>query len=115
MEKRTRVAVMLAVVLFCFTPTCVNDGHCGDVDEFCRAMGILAETIMTNRQKGISLQAMLDLASKTIKEPDTLALAKNMIMTAYDSPRYMSEESKQEAIEEFRDAGTLACLKGAME
>jgi len=78
------------------------------VPSLCSASAILARQIMTNRQKGVSLEAMMNLE---VEGEDAMMLTHAMIRDAYNAPRYYGEEAKQDAIQEFTNTVLLSCLE----
>ena len=57
---------------------------------YCEAIEKLASTVMTNRQAGVSLSAMIKLADTD--------LMKSVVLGAYDTSRYSTEKYKEQAI-----------------
>ena len=76
--------------------------------DFCKALGDLAETIMTARQEGASLSDMMG----RIKDSEIADIQRKIILAAYEEPRWATEETKKEAIEDFRNEIELECYKG---
>ncbi len=79
-----------------------------DETDFCKALGDYAETIMTNRQEGVSLSSTIGL----VKDSDIAEIQRKIILAAYEEPRWATEETKKEAIEDFRNDIELECYKG---
>jgi len=94
----------LIIALFCITyaiPAISADDDCRD---YCDVMARAGEVIMNAHQKGYPMQKMIGTysgAGDTIDE---------LIIVAYDSPRYSTEESQQIAIEEYREKVYLECV-----
>lgn len=79
-------------------------------DEECAAVGRIAETVMQRRQDGLSLQSTLD----AIKGKDGEQIGagfRQMIMDAYGQMPMRTQENKDRAVGEFRDAYQLLCMK----
>lgn len=72
-------------------------------DEFCESMSNLAETVMSARQKGVSLVDML-------KTTDNDGI-KSIIKHAFTYPRMMTEKNRMDYIIRFRDEIALSCYK----
>jgi hypothetical protein len=81
-------------------------------DEVCKVLGDLGAVTMTARQKGAPLSDILKLFNNSSDEYIT-ELARKFAITAYELPRYLTEENQQQAISEFRDVIELACYKKA--
>lgn len=79
-----------------------------DVDkaEYCATISKLSETVMTTRQRGISLNQMLEVTSEATAGDE---LAKQMILDAFDQPRFSTASLQVRTIEDFRDKWTLIC------
>ena len=73
-------------------------------DELCATFATYAEVVMKARQGGVPLGQMLDTING---EP----LLRNLVMVAYDQPRFSTETYQQEAIDVFRDNVHLGCLQ----
>jgi hypothetical protein len=70
----------------------------------CEVIGQLAYTSMDARQAGVSLTKLLSLPSST-------ALGKSILIEAYESPRFHTEEMQERAKVDFRNKWELACVK----
>lgn len=73
-------------------------------DEMCAMLGTYAEAVMSARQSGTPLAAILETVSG---EP----VLRGLVMVAYDQPRFSTAEYQQEAIDVFRDNVHLGCLQ----
>lgn len=77
--------------------------------ELCSSYSDLSEKIMTNRQSGVAMSKMMstvdgqkDAMSKVIEE---------IIIEAYEKPRYSTERMQKRTIEDFRNSIYLTCAK----
>lgn len=82
----------------------------------CTSAGELAYTIMEARQGGMSLDDTLKTMLGTIAQtsPGKTAvktLVKNMVLEAYEVPRYGTAEYQIEASGDYRDKVQLICLR----
>lgn len=75
-------------------------------DHVCKVLGIVAGQIMDNRQAGIPLSDMLEVTE--------LPLLKEIVLMAYENPRYYSDEVVREEIQDFRNDVEVACYKREM-
>jgi len=73
----------------------------------CESVAGFAETVMEARQKGVSLVKMMQATDNKLLQA--------IIMEAYETPRYSTEEYQARKIGEFRDSWYLACLKNSGE
>lgn len=74
--------------------------------EMCSAASELAETIMRNRQDGVSMAKMMSVEMGELKEA-----AEILIISAYEKPRFSTEKNKNDAVADFRDSVYLECIK----
>ena len=89
--------VTLAMALMLATPAMAEiDAH-----EVCSDFSSFAETVMTNRQSNIPMQAMMGTTESE--------LLRSVIADAYSQPRWSVPENRQNAIHEFRDKWYLGC------
>jgi hypothetical protein len=72
----------------------------------CNSVGALSESIMSGRQHGVSMSKMMDSANPEIRK-----LVEEIIIEAYDSPRYSTDAAQIRSIEEFRNEVYLQCAK----
>lgn len=79
-------------------------------DEVCVLMAKHAETIMRSRQSGASLTGMLEIAHNT-DYPGLAEIGRALVISAFEVPRFNSDEVKQQQINDFRDKVHLACIK----
>lgn len=78
--------------------------------ESCADVASVAEFIMQSRQDGVPMKAQYDRAEKTT---DTAfkQWAKEVIIIAYNEPKYTSKTYKQQAVAEFGSRAFMECLK----
>lgn len=76
-----------------------------DLDEKCKKIGDLAYTVMVGRQGDIGM-------SKMIKGFASIEGSRAMIIEAFDTPRYNTNQNKRQAWSDFRDEMALRCYKG---
>lgn len=72
-------------------------------DSYCQIAGGLASEIMTGRQSGRDMAQML-AATKG-------EASRYMVVSAFEQPRYRTEEAQTRAIQEFKNAMFLECVK----
>jgi hypothetical protein len=70
----------------------------------CQTVGKLAYTMMDARQAGLSLTELLAMPSRT-------PLGRTILLDAYESPRFHTEEMQERAKVDFRNKWELACVK----
>ena len=73
----------------------------------CALVGQLAESVMLNRQAGLPMSTQLT----TIVTPESPALIQNIIVLAYEQPRFHTPANQRRAVEDFRNDTEAACLR----
>lgn len=101
--------VFVAVVIGLWAAMPVSAIAAEDWTAKCKSVSELAQTIMKSRQAGVSMSSLIDMEI----DPGIRALVTNMVMEAYDSPRYNTEDIKQQTISDFRDEWYLKCAKAS--
>lgn len=76
----------------------------------CEQFGELAESIMKSRQTGVPLSSLMNVIKDT-PETDGNEIFRNMIVMAYDEPRYSSDNMQRRAIEDYRNLWELGCYQ----
>lgn len=75
-------------------------------DHVCKVLGMVAGSIMENRQLGIPLSDMLDVTP--------MPLLRQIVLLAYEKPRYYSDEVVREEIQDFRNDIEVECYRKEM-
>lgn len=70
----------------------------------CKAVHTLSGTIMSGRQRGVDIIDMVDIA-----DGDTVVL--RLIRSAYEVPRYSSQDYIDKAVGEFKAKAYISCLE----
>ena len=94
----------LIVSVFCITYLIPAVSVGNDCRELCDVMANAGEVIMKGHQTGYPMKKMITAYSGAGDNIDEL------IMVAYNTPRYSTEESQQRAIGEYRDKVYLECV-----
>jgi hypothetical protein len=76
----------------------------------CNSLAGLAETIMDGRQQGVSVAKMMEAIANE-EEQTAQKLVEELIIAAYDQPRFSTAKMQRRTMEEFRDAVYLQCVK----
>lgn len=77
----------------------------------CNSISSLAETIMKQRQNGAPMSEMMRIAGEAGGAIGKVG--EELVIMAYDKPRYTTENYQQRVIEDFRDSAHLECVKQA--
>lgn len=82
-------------------------------EQTCGLVANLSKSIMDNRQIGVPLVDMIGIPDNI--EVEALAnIVRDIILEAYDRPKYSSKEYQLEAAEEFSNEVMLECMKELM-
>jgi hypothetical protein len=78
-------------------------------EQLCKLTGSWAQVVMRGRQLGMPISQNLNFANA----PGAPRNSKAVVMSAYEVPRYSTQEMQQTAVEDFRNDVELACYKRA--
>lgn len=73
--------------------------------DFCAELAVLAEALMQLRQMGGALQDALRIAG-------TDDLIREVVLSAWERPRFHTAENQRGEVERFRDTWHLGCVRG---
>ena len=93
MHIKSIIAAVITIILMSCNPVYANDSQC-------TIHAKLAESTMHNRQLGIPLYQMMQLASE-IKSKPVRDIVEYITVEAYEVPLYNSAEYKERAKSEF--------------
>lgn len=79
--------------------------------ETCKSIADLAGTIMKARQNGRDMSELMELVGKYFEDAEERKPYDRMVVLAYDSPRYSTEEYKNKAVSDFKNSVYLGCFK----
>lgn len=85
-----------------------------DSDAYCAQIGHTANSVMQARQSGLEMSQLMDAASKSgdaTGNQNLVSMARKLIVLAYQSPRYSTNEMKTKSIQEFTNEAELACYQ----
>lgn len=71
------------------------------IDQMCKSLGGLAETVMIGRQRGIAMSEMMALAPND--------LTRSILIDAFKQPRMNAEDNKRRQVEDFRARVEWTC------
>ena len=84
-------------------------------EQNCEVIKSLAESTMTARQKEADMLKVLALVDAVQFEPAMNAIAKDIVIDAYEQPGWASERRRNNAVKEFANKWALACVKSLRE
>jgi len=79
-----------------------------EVVAHCATYGDLAAEMMTQRQNGTAISTILGVLS------DEETQEKEMVMEAFDVPRFHSPSGQQRAVDDYRASIEVRCLRAVM-
>lgn len=80
-------------------------------DEVCKSVGDLAQQSMINKQLGVPMSAMM-ASMATVYQGGALEVMQKMIVDAYSSPDFSTDNMKKKQVVEFRNRNELGCYVG---
>lgn len=100
--KRALIVGTLALIGF---PVLTPGVFAQTKDQLCAIEGSSAAVIMRTRQMGLPLAKSLEISG------GTPGVSREMILEAYDEPRWSSKDRQDYAVTEFENKWLLACLR----
>ena len=102
MFRATVVAAFLSVLVIgpaaAYTP-----------EDECKLVGAMARTAMTARQSNLTLSEVMDVYKKTGSIDE---LSMDILLAAFGSPRFYTDEMQERAIAEFQESFEVSCYRG---
>lgn len=80
--------------------------NAGSSIQYCAGIADAAHMTMQARQSGVDMGRLLELT-------DNDSLLTEMVIQAYESPKFSTESYKTESAQEFKNTYYVACLKAA--
>lgn len=71
--------------------------------DWCKLLANVAETIMLCRQEGVPMEQVMDATA--------IVAFVEVVIDAYDRPRFSTDELQRKAVSDFRDFYYLECVK----
>ena len=75
--------------------------------DVCDQLNIMAELIMEMRQSGVEMRQLI----RTVQDDEARELTIEIIIRAYEKPRFSVEKNKQNAIKDFQNEIYLQCIR----
>ena len=105
-----RIIAALSIAMLCITANAdVN------IEEYCLEVAKLSRAVMNSRQLGDPIENALaarDRAFKQTKNERDKIIHTEIILEAYDVPRYFTDKFIQSEIDEFAAKNYIACMQG---
>ncbi len=96
--------IILAVLLM----TAASTSQAATDHETCVAVQGIAKAVMKNRQTGVGIDSVMGIANNAGK---LKPLITDIVITAYDSPKFSTSDYQEEAITEFGNSYYIDCIK----
>ena len=81
----------------------------GESIEICDSYGGVAEAVMEQRQRNAPLTEVMKAAEYVYGQP--LDYLQQIVVDAYEQPRFNTKENQSQAVLEFRRKIEIACIK----
>ena len=107
-----RLLIVIVIILLIFWPKSPTRAEI--LDQHCYALGQLAETIMNDRQQGKSPTEVLN-SHVLPQEPRVQGVARDIVFRAFEQPGFANHNSRQQSVQEFRNAIELECYLAETE
>jgi hypothetical protein len=78
-------------------------------DVMCRLNGENAALVMRNRQIGVPMDQIMELATRSFKKKADRDYARAVVIAAYQVPRFSTVEYQEKAVTDFANAVMAAC------
>lgn len=78
--------------------------------ENCRKIAKISESIMDSRQKGVPAERVYQVFSRE-ENPKAKDAYMAMVTSAYQVPRFNTEENKRSAVADFKDKTLVTCMR----
>ena len=83
-----------------------------DKQATCKVVGDMAENVMTQRQGGATMSAMLEVYAQELSAvPAAVDHISKLTLLAFEQPLFSTDEAKKKAVIEFRNQAELGCFK----
>jgi hypothetical protein len=86
-----------------------------DAAKACTELGALAHQVMVNRQAGIALSKILSVIQKPEGDTSTYEMITQIIVGAYDIPRFSTRTYQIVAAEDYRNDIETACFRSLIQ
>lgn len=82
-------------------------------DQYCESVGRLAKVTMGLRQQGVSLSAQMKVVAGA--KGNVKQIMQLVTLDAYDTPRWITDERKARAVEDFQIEWEVECYRSFYE
>jgi hypothetical protein len=82
-----------------------------DIYSLCSDLSGLSNKIMTARQNGVAMSKLMEAMTNKVPDEQLNNIVRELIISAYETSRYNSEEIKARKISDFENETYLSCIK----
>lgn len=93
------------IMFLAITVTTATSGEI--THEVCKELSFLSGTIMESRQEGVPMYDLMEIANQNPQLP----IVKELVILAFEQPRYSVKSNQQDAVSEFQNEVYLECIK----
>lgn len=80
-------------------------------EDYCKSLSQIATGVMKLRQIGHDASDLIAVINRLAKTESERKLYKNLIIEAYETPRFTTDSVRGKVIEDFRDSYYVECMK----
>lgn len=106
---------IITAALLCIALPAAAQGVDPDASDFCETLHGLSKAVMTARQAGSDMPDLMRMSAKLGHNADdsdlSRALAQQIIIEAFEVPRFDSETDQQREVTDFANDRYLLCVK----
>ena len=99
--------LFFAIVITAFSASVQANGDISICMDISRA----SKSVMESRQNGAPMDAMIEIMQKGDLDADNQRIFLQIIVAAYETPKFSIEENKTEAATEFASDQLVKCIK----
>jgi hypothetical protein len=81
------------------------------IDQICATAGVIAETVMYQRQQNVPISTVMQRIEEGISDEDFRGLGRLFTELAYQEPAEHLEEDQKRAVANFRNTRELSCYQ----
>ena len=105
------IAAMIGLLAVVFSFAFTGNAKAADTD-YCLKVSSMATSVMKARQQGAPMDKLIELARDPEWDAETQQGMIDVVVDAYDSPKFSTAKHQQQAITEFGADYLVSCLQG---
>lgn len=109
-ENCGKARLLIGALIMAFSGAAYADNSLPVAHTLCATIGDIGNEVMLNRQLGVSMGTLLAPIANDDADKFTQNM-RNIVVTAFDTPRYQTESMRRIAAEEHRNWAERECFK----